>query len=154
MAQPDKPDVIVWPPLLPGAALAGMLLLDWRWPLSVSSHPATMWTGVTLFILGALLSAWGSHSMSRAGTNISALLPSLTLVTSGPFHFSRNPLYVADTLMLLGLSLVLNTWWGILLLVPMSVIRHYGVVLREEHYLEENFGDSYRQYCSSVRRYL
>jgi hypothetical protein len=53
-----------------------------------------------------------------------------------------------------GLTLAFNTWWGIVLLVPLLVIMHFGVVLREERYLEQNFGEAYRQYRSKVRRYL
>jgi protein-S-isoprenylcysteine O-methyltransferase Ste14 len=73
---------------------------------------------------------------------------------SGPFRFSRNPLYLALTLLYLGLTLALNTWWGIVLLVPVLIIMHWGVILREERYLEQKFGESYRQYRSKVRRYL
>ncbi len=150
----DKPNVIAWPPLLPGAALAGMLLLGWLWPLTVSSYTAIGWIGAGPLLLGTALSTWGAQTMRKAGTNISALLPSMVLVTSGPFRFSRNPLYIADTLILLGLSLALNNLWGILALVPLCLIRHYGVILREERYLNSKFGDSYRSYCSSVRRYF
>lgn len=150
----DRPDVIVWPPLLLAVAVAGILLFGWLWSLPVSSHPAALWFGVALFLAGTALSVWGSHSMSKAGTNISAMQPATVLVTSGPFRFTRNPLYVADTFLLLGLSLVLNNAWGILAVVLLSVIRHYGVILREERYLEAKFGESYRQYCSAVRRYF
>ncbi len=150
----DRPDVIVWPPLLPVVAVAGTLLPGWLWPLPVSSHPAAFWLGVALLLAGTALSVWGSRSMSKTGTNISATRPAMVLVTSGPFRFTRNPLYVADTLLLLGLSLALNNAWGILAVVLLSVIRHYGVILREERYLEAKFGESYRQYRSAVRRYF
>jgi protein-S-isoprenylcysteine O-methyltransferase Ste14 len=58
------------------------------------------------------------------------------------------------TLLYLGLTLVINTLWGFVLLVPVLAIMHGGVVLREERYLEQKFGEAYRQYCSSVRRYV
>src|SRR5262249_48416503 len=54
----------------------------------------------------------------------------------------------------LGLTLAFNTWWGIVVLVPVLIIMHRGVVLREERYLEHKFGETYRQYRSKVRRYL
>ena len=92
--------------------------------------------------------------MEAAGTNINPALPATTIVSSGPFRFSRNPLYLCLTLMYLGLTLAVNTWWGIAVLVPLIIVMHFGVVLREERYLEQKFGESYRQYRSSVRRYL
>ena len=92
--------------------------------------------------------------MHGAGTNINPLMPTTSIVTSGPFRFTRNPLYVSLTLLYLGLTLAFNTWWGIVGLIPLLVVMHYGVVLREERYLEQKFGEMYRQYRSKVRRYL
>ena len=62
----------------------------------------------------------------------------------------NNPAASADN----GLTLAVNTWWGVFVLVPLLIIMHRGVVLREERYLEVKFGESYRQYRSKVRRYL
>jgi protein-S-isoprenylcysteine O-methyltransferase Ste14 len=61
---------------------------------------------------------------------------------------------VALTLLYLGLSLAVNTGWGFFALVPLLLVMHYGVVLREERYLEQKFGETYRQYRAEVRRYL
>ena len=82
------------------------------------------------------------------------LKPTMSIVTAGPFRFTRNPLYLGVTLIYCGLALVSNTWWGFVLLVPVLLLIHFGVVAREERYLERKFGDSYRQYRASVRRYL
>jgi protein-S-isoprenylcysteine O-methyltransferase Ste14 len=92
--------------------------------------------------------------MHAAGTNVNPALPTTTIVTSGPFRFCRNPLYGALTLIYLGLTFAFNTWLGMVLLVPLLVIMHFGVVLREERYLEHKFGEAYRLYRSRVRRYL
>ena len=92
--------------------------------------------------------------MHAAGTNISPLRPATAVITTGPFRFSRNPLSAALTLLYLGLTLALNTWWGILVAIPLLIIMHYGVVLREERYLDQKFGETYRQYRSTVRRYI
>ena len=70
------------------------------------------------------------------------------------FRFSRNPLYLSLTLLFTGLSLVMNSLWGLVVLVPVLVVMHVGVIRREERYLEAKFGESYRQYCSEVRRWL
>lgn len=92
--------------------------------------------------------------MRRAGTNISPSRPATALVVGGPFRFSRNPLYVALTSLFLGLTLIFNTAWGLLLSIPVLIVMHYGVILREERYLEAKFGESYRDYRASVRRWL
>jgi len=97
---------------------------------------------------------YGGAFIVAAGTNLDPALPSTAVVTSGPFRFSRNPLYLALTLLYIGLTLAFNTWWGIVMLVPLLIIMHRGVVQREERYLEQKFGESYRQYRSKVRRYL
>ncbi|MBI2752093.1 MAG: isoprenylcysteine carboxylmethyltransferase family protein [Betaproteobacteria bacterium] len=142
------------PPLLYGIAFAVVLLLHWLWPLPVFPHAATFWVGVMAISASAALIAWGAISLRKAGTNINPSLPTTALVASGPFRFSRNPLYVALSLMFVGLSLAVNSLWGVLALFPSLLVMHYGVILREERYLEAKFGESYRQYCSVVRRYL
>jgi protein-S-isoprenylcysteine O-methyltransferase Ste14 len=58
------------------------------------------------------------------------------------------------TLIYLGLTLVANTWWCFPLLIPVLSLIHFGVVAREERYLERKFGESYREYRLRVRRYL
>jgi protein-S-isoprenylcysteine O-methyltransferase Ste14 len=85
---------------------------------------------------------------------VNPLLPATTVVTRGPFRYSRNPLYLSLALLFLGVSFAMSTWWGVIVAVPVLLVMHYGVVLREERYLEEKFGDVYRQYRGRVRRYL
>ncbi len=92
--------------------------------------------------------------MLAAETNINPFKPTTAIVSSGPFRFTRNPLYLSVTLIYLGLTLAVNTWWAFLLLGPVLLFIHFGVVLREERYLERRFGESYREYRLRVRRYL
>ena len=92
--------------------------------------------------------------MRAAGTNIDPVLPTTAIVTRGPSRYSRNPIYVGLTLLYLGLVFACNTWWGLIVLVPVLAVMHVGVVRREERYLAQKFGEPYRQYCASVRRYL
>jgi protein-S-isoprenylcysteine O-methyltransferase Ste14 len=153
-APPDSPGVVVLPPLLYLGALLAVLVGRSLWQLPIAGGRSTLWPGLALVAAGGGIAAWGRRTMLAAGTNIRPTLPANVIVTSGPFRFSRNPLYVALTLLFVGLTLLLNTWWGIVALVPVLLLMHFGVVRREERYLERKFGETYRQYRGSVRRYL
>jgi protein-S-isoprenylcysteine O-methyltransferase Ste14 len=142
------------PPLLYGAALIVILALRWFWPMPILGHGAALWSGLVLVAFAVTIAMWGRRAMHAARTNISPLRPATAVVTNGPFRFSRNPLYVSLTLLYLGLTFAFNTWWGIVGLVPLLIVMHYGVIVREEHYLEQKFGETYRQYRSTVRRYI
>jgi protein-S-isoprenylcysteine O-methyltransferase Ste14 len=118
------------------------------------AHGIALWSGLALVVLGIGIAIWGRQAMKATGTNVDPMLPATAIVTSGPFRFSRNPLYLALTLIYCGVTLAFNTWWGIVVLVPLLIIMHRGVVLREERYLDQKFGETYRQYRAKVRRYL
>ena len=154
MTQRDNPGVIMLPPLLYGITFAVVLALRWFWPMPIFDHSVALWPGLALIMLAVGIAIWGRSALQAAGTNVNPSLPTTAIVTSGPFRFSRNPLYMALTLLYFGLTLAVNTWWGIVVLVPLLILMHRGVVLREERYLEAKFGESYRQYFSKVRRYL
>jgi protein-S-isoprenylcysteine O-methyltransferase Ste14 len=150
----DNPGVIARPPLLYGGALIIALLLNLPWPLPIFGDTVGRWCGLLLVVLGAGILAWGRNSLVSGGTNVDPTLPTASIVTSGPYQFSRNPLYVGLTSIFVGLTLTMNTWWGIVALIPLVMVMHNAVVLREERYLAEKFGESYRQYRAKVRRYL
>jgi protein-S-isoprenylcysteine O-methyltransferase Ste14 len=153
MTGADNAGVIVRPPLLYAVALATMLALRWLWPLPIFSG-AAFWPGLALVALAVGLLIWGRQTLVTGGTNVDPSLPSTAVVTSGPYRFSRNPLYMGLAVVYLGLTLALDTWWGIILLALVLIVMHRGVIQREERYLERKFGDGYRQYRAAVRRYL
>ena len=154
MTEKDNPGVIMLPPLLYGIAFAVVLALRWFLPMPIFDHAVALWPGLALVVLAVWIAIWGRNALQAAGTNVSPSLPTTAIVTSGPFRFSRNPLYIALMLLYFGLTLAVNTWWGIVMLVPLLILMHRGVVLREERYLDEKFGETYRQYSSKVRRYF
>ena len=156
MSKPsDCPGVVVLPPILYGGTFILVLVLHWIWRLPIVEDAADLlWPGVALAVLAVAIAMWGRSTMHAAGTNISPLKPANSIVTTGPFRFTRNPLYLSITLLYLGLILISDTWWGMICLLPLLVVMHNGVVLREEHYLEQKFGETYRNYRASVRRYL
>jgi protein-S-isoprenylcysteine O-methyltransferase Ste14 len=145
----------VLPPLLYGGTFILVLVLHWIWRLRIVEDASYLiWPGVALTVLAVAIAMWGRSTMHAAGTNISPLKPANSIVTTGPFRFTRNPLYLSITLLYLGLTLISNTWWGMICLFPLVVVMHNGVVLREEYYLEQKFGETYRNYRATVRRYL
>jgi protein-S-isoprenylcysteine O-methyltransferase Ste14 len=152
--QLDRPGVVTFPPLIIGVAFLAVIALHWLFPLQIFMRSLAIVLGTVLAILGVGSAAWGRKIMMQAGTNVSPFKPSTAIVTEGPFRFSRNPLYVGITSLFIGLLLLIGTWWGFVLIVPAELILHYGVILREERYLEQKFGDSYLAYKNAVRRYL
>jgi protein-S-isoprenylcysteine O-methyltransferase Ste14 len=150
----DNPGVIVRPPLLYGLTFVLVLVLRWFWPMPILGRAMALGLGLVLLLLGVAVVIPGRRALQAAGTNVDPSLPTTTIVTSGLYRFSRNPLYVGLALLFSGLTLAFNTWWGVVLLVPVLITMHRGVILREERYLEQKFGEAYRQYCSRVRRYV
>src|SRR5262249_54239584 len=93
--------VVVPPPLLYGGAFVVVLVLRWFWPMPIFGHAVALWLGLALLVPGIGMAAWGIRTMQAAGTNVNPALLTTAIVKSGPFRFSRNPLYLA--LMLLYL---------------------------------------------------
>lgn len=151
----DRAGVIAPPPLIYlGGLLIGLALNRWWWPCPIFATAGWRWSGLVLVVAGVALAVAGRRALLAAETNINPFKPTTSIVSSGPFGFTRNPLYLAMALMYLGLTLLANTWWCLPLLVPVLLLIHFGVVVREERYLERKFGDSYRDYRLRVRRYL
>jgi protein-S-isoprenylcysteine O-methyltransferase Ste14 len=142
--------VRVPPPLVfAGAIVAGMFLPDLR-PSLLASAAA----GAVLIVLGVALGGWAVGWFRRTGQDLKPWTPSPELIFRGPYRFSRNPIYVAMTLLTLGIGGLLARGW-IVVLAPLALlIVHFSAVLPEERYLEEKFGEPYRRYKASVRRYF
>ena len=79
--------------------------------------------------------------------------PSSALVTDGIFGWLRNPMYVGLAFLVSGLGIAFASDWTLVMLVVAALVIHFGVVKREERYLEAKFGDAYRQYKARVPRY-
>jgi len=151
----DTARVIVRPPLAWLLAVAGGLALDRLVPLPFM--PAWLpaeWLGGALFVLALALFAWAITTMTRAGSNVPTNKPTTSIVDKGPYRVTRNPIYLAMVLGLIGLGIGFDSLWLLATLVPFFFVIHYGVVAREEAYLERKFGDVYRGYRARVRRWL
>lgn len=126
-------------------------LLAWRWPWTI---PVPRWVGVLLILLGIGLALWALQSLSRAHTPVDPAKPSTALVETGPYRWSRNPIYVAMTVSSVGLALCLRTVWILALLVVVVLLIDRSVIAPEERYLETTFGAQYDAYRRRVRRWL
>ncbi|HLJ32734.1 MAG TPA: isoprenylcysteine carboxylmethyltransferase family protein, partial [Ktedonobacteraceae bacterium] len=150
----DNPGVIAPPPLIFAGPLAIGLLLQRFFPKKFLPR----WIGITLggmsIISGVMLIRGGFREMLSAKTNVNPTLPSTTIVTEGPYRYTRNPLYLGLTLMYAGITFLANAFWAILLLPVVLVVMVYGVIKREEQYLERKFGEQYLNYKARVRRWL
>jgi len=134
--------------------LAG-LALNWLMPLPfLATAVSAGWLGTIVFALALALFAWAISAMTRAGSNVPTRLPTTTIVETGPYRFSRNPIYLGMVLGLIGLAVAFNSLWLFVTLAPFALVIRYGVIAREEAYLEHKFGDVYRRYRARVRRWL
>jgi protein-S-isoprenylcysteine O-methyltransferase Ste14 len=109
---------------------------------------------VALAASASAVAAGAIGRFRRAGTAAEPWRPSTALVTGGVYRFTRNPMYLAMVLLHLGLALAVDSAVALALLPSLLALVQAGVVLREERYLERRFGDEYRRYRASVRRWL
>ena len=157
MNNTDTAGVIARPPLLfLGALLLGVAadrLLPV--PFAIADSGAGRWivAGV-LIVTGLAIAAAGIRDFSRAGTPVPTNEPTRVLATHGIHGWSRNPIYVGMFLLYVGIAVAARSAWALILTVPLAITIRYGVVAREEAYLERRFHDAYRDYKSRVRRWL
>ena len=107
-----------------------------------------------LIVVGLAIVAAGIRNFSRAATPVPSNQPVRALVTTGIHGWSRNPIYVGMFLLYAGVGWAARSPWVLVLALPLAITLRYGVVAREEAYLERRFGDPYRDYKARVRRWL
>ncbi len=151
----DHANVLVLPPILYlGSVLAGVAA-KWAVGGSLAPDSSLRWVaGVLLLAFSLAVSVRFARMFSESGQDRNPNTPTPSLVTHGLYSFSRNPAYLALTGIQLSLALLLDNVWILVLLVPTLLVMHFGVIQREESYLERKFGDDYRRYKHTVRRWL
>lgn len=151
----DSSGAVVRPPIAWLLAAGCGLVLDRLYPLPFlpAAVPGGLVGGI-VFLAGLALLIWSATTFSRAGTEIPTTRPTTTIVEAGPYRFTRNPIYSGMFLGLIGLAIAFDTLWLLILLVPFYLVIRFGVVAREEAYLERKFGDVYLAYKARVRRWL
>ena len=149
--------VIARPPVLFLAALLLGLASDYLLPLPLAvteSDPVQWIIAGSLVLAGLALAAAGIGNFSRAATPVPTNEPVRALVTTGIHGRTRNPIYLGLFLVYGGIGLGARSPWTLLLTLPLAITIRYGVVAREEAYLERRFGGAYRDYKRRVRRWL
>ena len=150
----DHPGVVAQPPLI---FLAGIVLgigLDFIWPLPFFAEAGRYPLAALCAVLGIAAVATAVVQFRRGGTNVPTWLPTTTIISYGLYRITRNPIYIGVSLVYAGIALAAANVWMLGLLLPVFLTLHFGVVLREERYLEAKFGDDYRAYKARVRRWI
>ncbi len=150
----DHPMVRVHPPLVMLAAIVTGAALSFLAPLPVSRRNTLRLAGVPFLAAGLAMVGTALRRMRRLGTNVDPHRPATALVTGGPYRFSRNPIYLGLTLGYAGLGLLANSLWFVPFAAAFLLIIQTQVIRFEETYLENKFGEDYRQYKGRVRRWI
>ena len=146
--------VVARPPLIYLCSILIGLVMQRLWPLKIV--PAGLGTalGPSLTLAAVVLFALCIREFRAAGTPIQTSRATSSIIKTGPYRFSRNPVYVSFTLFQIGIGLWVNSAWVLGMLIPTLVLISYGVIAREERYLVRKFGQDYLHYKTSVRRWL
>ena len=150
----DNAGVTIPPPLIYIVPLLFGLIIQKIRHVSILPNQLARLLGALLLLAGFATHVWGVRTMRRVGTPLNSTQPAKHLVTSGPFQFSRNPLYTGITLIYLGITNLVNTVWLLLFLPAILLTMRQHVISREEQYLERKFGNEYLEYKQGVRRWL
>jgi protein-S-isoprenylcysteine O-methyltransferase Ste14 len=110
--------------------------------------------GVVVFVTAVTLASVALLHFRRAKTHVEPWQPTTTIIQSGIFRYSRNPIYLAFCIATLGGGMIINSWWGIAAVAPLVYLLQTLVIRKEETYLEAKFGQAYLDYKNSVRRWL
>ncbi len=143
---------------LPPVWLAASMALMWgiaaAVPFPAITGPAPLITGRGVIVAAVIVMIWAAITMRRHRTTIVPHLTPSALVTDGPFRFSRNPIYAADVLILIGWAVSLGALLPVLVIPVFATIITRRFILPEEAKLAEGFGPAFREWCATTRRWV
>jgi protein-S-isoprenylcysteine O-methyltransferase Ste14 len=146
----------VRPPLVYLLSLVSGAMIQFATPLPFL--PGTLAgpipVGLPVVVVAIALFSYSVLKFRAAGTPVPARKPTTVIVRTGPYRFSRNPIYLAFSLLQLGIAIWVNSVWLLVTLVGAVALMQRVVIPREEQYLERKFGAEYLDYKASVRRWL
>ncbi len=150
----DHPDVRIPPPLIYVVGLVLGFLLEREFPVVVLPQTAIRVAALVCVAVWAILTVWSIGLFRGARTSMIPIKPTTALVVSGPYEFTRNPMYFGLVCLYLGLALWFGIFWALILLPVVIAAMQYYVISREEQYLERKFGEEYLRYKARVRRWV
>lgn len=155
---PDAAGVSIFPPGVPLLVIALGVILKRHWPIGdgpLKTTPPGFWLGGAIVIsgfLGIMLPAL--LVMRRSGQSPNPLKPTPSILTHGPFRYTRNPMYLTMIVACIGFAVLLANWWIVVLTPFGALLLQQLAIVPEERYLTAKFGDEYRSYQQQIRRWL
>jgi protein-S-isoprenylcysteine O-methyltransferase Ste14 len=143
---------IARPPLVYLGSIVLGVILHFAWPVPLLPRSPSPGFGAGLALLAVGLFLFAVRRFRAAGTPVPGNRPTTAIVRTGPYRFSRNPIYLAFSLLQLGIALWVNSAWLFLTLLAAAAVMSLVVIPREERYLEARFSSDYSAYKASVRR--
>ena len=150
----DHAQVVAPPPLIFLGYLIGVLILNWILPFHEPWTFALRILGGVMVIAGFMLAGSAISQMRKVHTSPDPHQPVTAMVTSGPYRFTRNPIYLGFFLIYLGFTLLAGTLWGLIASPFLIWTITSSVIHAEETYLDGKFGEQYREFRSRVRRWI
>jgi len=145
--------VVARPPIVYLVSILVGVGINLVWPVQLFPY-AVEPLGSLLTLLAVVLFVLSVREFRKARTPIRTRKPVTAVIATGPYRFSRNPIYLSFTLLQLGIGMWANSAWVVGMLIPTLVLMSYGVIAREERYMEQKFGDEYLRYRAAVRRWV
>jgi protein-S-isoprenylcysteine O-methyltransferase Ste14 len=152
-----RPNSVPWPPLLYLAGIAVSILVAILYPLPWFGSPlADLLFAASFLVFAAVVALYVSafRTLAAGKTTVSPIHGSEHLVTGGAFAISRNPIYLANTLLLIGGGMVSGNPWFLVFAIVCAFATQKLAIEREEKHLEARFGKRYRDYAKRVRRWI
>jgi protein-S-isoprenylcysteine O-methyltransferase Ste14 len=152
----QRPTRFPWPPVLIAATLAAAWILERAVPASWPGPDDRLAriAGYVIGVAGLALMAWALFTLRRARTTVLPHHGVSVLVTNGPFRFRRNPIYLGEVMIFLGLAELTKSVWLLILAPVFALLITWLAILPEERHLEARFGDAFRAYRARTRRWI
>lgn len=152
----DRPSTVPWPPILLFATVTAAIVLGRMAPVPWPglNDLAAQIVGTCIGCAGLALMVWAIWTLYRARTTVQPHRPADYLVTTGPFTRFRNPIYLGDVMVLLGVAELTKNLWFVAAAIAFAVLVTWLAIIPEERHLEAKFQNDYRDYKSRSRRWL
>lgn len=142
------------PPALFASAILLGAGLQYLRPVGLGITESAEIFGYLLVLCGISIAVLVATSFRRAGTAIEPWKPTTSIVTTGFYAWSRNPIYAGFCLINIGIGIASNSFWIFISFIPAAFLLYHIAIAKEEAYLEEKFGEEYMDYKKKVRRWI